>query len=109
MPETTAKETETSASTLALQDEPVASSELPSANDQEEKDGIVDGRKKNRHRKRKKALHSAIRAQMEFYFSDANLSKDRYMQNAIKDSPGKKIQLCIITKLLNCLLLQISF
>lgn len=44
--------------------------------------------KKTRHRKRKRALHSSIRSQIEFYFSDANLSKDRFMQSAIKDEPG---------------------
>ena len=45
--------------------------------------------KKNKVRKRKKTLHAAIRSQMEFYFSDANVSKDRFMQNAIKEGPGE--------------------
>lgn len=52
--------------------------------------------KKGKIRKRKKALHTAIRNQMEFYFSDANLSKDRFMQNAIKDGPGIYIFLVVI-------------
>jgi len=40
-------------------------------------------------RRRKKLLHAAIRTQMEFYFSDANLSKDRFMQNALQGGFGK--------------------
>ncbi|KAI9565467.1 hypothetical protein GHT06_009259 [Daphnia sinensis] len=43
--------------------------------------------KKGKIRKRKKGLHTAIRNQMEFYFSDANISKDRFMQTVIKDGP----------------------
>lgn len=38
-------------------------------------------------RLRKKALHTAILKQMEFYFSDANLSKDRYLSELIKQNP----------------------
>ena len=38
-------------------------------------------------RLRKKALHAAILKQMEFYFSDPNLSKDRFLSNLIKDDP----------------------
>lgn len=36
---------------------------------------------------RKKALHAAIRKQMEFYFSDANLNKDRFLSSLIKQDP----------------------
>ncbi|XP_015116136.1 la-related protein 7 [Diachasma alloeum] len=42
-------------------------------------------RSKPRHRK--KALHSAILKQMEFYFGDANLSKDRFLSNLIQTDP----------------------
>lgn len=40
-------------------------------------------------RLRKKALHAAILKQMEFYFSDANLTKDRFLNNLIKEDPCK--------------------
>ncbi|XP_031827273.1 la related protein 7 [Nomia melanderi] len=38
-------------------------------------------------RLRKKALHAAILKQMEFYFSNANLTKDRFLSNLIKKDP----------------------
>lgn len=47
-------------------------------------------------RLRKKALHAAILKQMEFYFSDANLCKDRFLKNLIKENPY--IDLNIFTK-----------
>ena len=40
-------------------------------------------------RQRKKALHAAILKQMEFYFGDSNLSKDRFLSELIKRNPGK--------------------
>ncbi len=72
---------------------------LPSTEDEPEKESGADAdenqttaaTKKVKIRKRKKALHTAIKNQMEFYFSDANLSKDRFMQNVIKDGPGNFI------------------
>lgn len=65
------------------------------ADDAEVKEGSVvkdealsgTATKKGKIRKRKKGLHTAIRNQMEFYFSDANISKDRFMQTVIKDGP----------------------
>lgn len=77
---------------------------LPSTEDEPEKESCVDAdekqttavTKKVKIRKRKKALHTAIKNQMEFYFSDANLSKDRFMQNVIKDGPGNYISYVIM-------------
>lgn len=43
--------------------------------------------KKGRHRK--KHLYNAILKQMEFYFSDSNLSKDRFLSQLIQEDPRK--------------------
>lgn len=66
-----------------------ASQTVIESNEEEESIHSNEGIKNKTYRRRKKALHSAIRHQMEFYFSDANVSKDRFMQNAIKDGPGE--------------------
>lgn len=47
------------------------------------------GVSRGKPRLRKKALHAAILKQMEFYFSDANLSKDRYLSELLKNNPCK--------------------
>lgn len=44
---------------------------------------------KHSHRKRKKQFYNTIRNQMEFYFSDANLSKDRFLKKLIAEDPCK--------------------
>merc|ERR1712071_580450 len=54
---------------------------------------IVEDVKTKKVRHRKKSLHTAIRNQMEFYFSNANLSKDRFMQNAIKEGSEVKLEI----------------
>uniref|UniRef100_A0AAG5DCZ0 La-related protein 7 n=1 Tax=Anopheles atroparvus TaxID=41427 RepID=A0AAG5DCZ0_ANOAO len=41
----------------------------------------------NKGRHRKKHKYNAIRKQIEFYFSDANLSKDRYMGQLMQKDP----------------------
>lgn len=38
-------------------------------------------------RKRKKQYFNRIRQQMEFYFGDANLSKDRYLNKLLAVNP----------------------
>lgn len=43
------------------------------------------GRKRIRHRK--KLLYDKILKQMEFYFSDANLTKDRFLGDLVKNDP----------------------
>lgn len=43
--------------------------------------------KKGRHRK--KQLYTSILQQMEFYFSDSNLSKDRFLGKLLKNDPCK--------------------
>lgn len=82
-----------------IKDEKLALSEpTAKAGDAEVKEGSqmkneipsVTAIKKGKIRKRKKGLHTAIRNQMEFYFSDANISKDRFMQTVIKDGPGNE-------------------
>lgn len=40
-----------------------------------------------KYRQRNKQRRNAIRQQLEFYFSDSNLSKDRYLSQLIKNSP----------------------
>ncbi len=45
------------------------------------------GGKKFRHRKRHKAAYKALMEQMEFYFSDANLSKSKFMTEKLEKSP----------------------
>lgn len=44
---------------------------------------------KTHHRKRKKQFFNTIRHQMEFYFGDANLSKDRFINKLLAKDPCK--------------------
>lgn len=41
---------------------------------------------KTPHRKRKKHFFTRIRTQMEFYFGDANLSKDRFLNKLLAEN-----------------------
>lgn len=45
--------------------------------------------KPQNNRKRKKQYFNRIRQQMEFYFGDANLSKDRFLNKLLADNPCK--------------------
>ncbi|KAK2579111.1 hypothetical protein KPH14_001282 [Odynerus spinipes] len=66
--------------------------EMPSM----ETNNRIKGVSRGKPRFRKKALHAAILKQMEFYFSDANLSKDRFLGNLIKEDPY--VDLSIFTR-----------
>lgn len=52
---------------------------------EEQKPEILRKKSRKRHRE----LHASILKQMEFYFSDANLSKDRFLGKLIFQNPCK--------------------
>ncbi|XP_029174094.1 la-related protein 7 [Nylanderia fulva] len=75
-----------------VSDMELASENIPVPQVQEVKiDTIKKTNKSNvslgKPRLRKKALHASILKQMEFYFSDANLNKDRFLSELLKQSP----------------------
>ncbi|XP_014213591.1 la-related protein 7 [Copidosoma floridanum] len=45
------------------------------------------------YRRRKKALYAALLKQMEFYFSDSNLAKDRFLADQVKECPDVPIEI----------------
>lgn len=49
----------------------------------------MDTHSAGKGRKRKKQYYKTIRQQMEFYFGDANLSKDRFLNQMIAADPCK--------------------
>lgn len=70
----------------------LASENIPVPQVQEVKVDTIkkNNKSNNSHKKprsRKKALHASILKQMEFYFSDANLTKDRFLSELLKQSP----------------------
>lgn len=52
-------------------------------------------------RKRKRHFYNAIRQQIEFYFSDSNLSKDRFLQQLISKSSDSSKYLLIFSMFLS--------
>lgn len=52
-------------------------------------EGPIDEHTQKKGRHRKKQLYSTILRQMEFYFSDSNLTKDRFLSQLIEKDPGK--------------------
>ncbi|CAG5114523.1 unnamed protein product [Candidula unifasciata] len=54
----------------------------------------AEGKKKN-PRRRTKHLIQAVIDQMEFYFGDSNLSKDRYLRQVIDSSPDGYVDLAV--------------
>lgn len=63
---------------------------------------------KGPHRKRKKHYFNAIRAQMEFYFGDANLSKDRFLKQLIDKDPCEFLHCKLIAiSLFQCVEMQL--
>ncbi|XP_074648008.1 la-related protein 7-like [Tubulanus polymorphus] len=56
-----------------------------------------DGDKK-KYKKRMKKLYSQIKDQMEFYFSDANISKDRFLGKLVHENSAGYVDLDIFKK-----------
>lgn len=56
---------------------------------QSDADTSKQSAKTQNNRRRKKQYYNRIRQQMEFYFGDANLSKDRYLNKLIAINPCK--------------------
>lgn len=58
-------------------------------------DGKQQESKDKKQRKRMKAVYAQIREQMEFYFSDSNLQKDRFLKKQYTESEDGYIDLSI--------------
>lgn len=54
---------------------------------------VIAKTEKKKVRRRKKKLFKSIRDQMEFYFSDANLRKDRYMNELVQKDKEQYVDL----------------
>ncbi|XP_063988247.1 la-related protein 7 [Diachasmimorpha longicaudata] len=76
--------TENQEDTTGLESESIP---VPRVHDPSPADVLPTQGTRSKPRHRKKALHSAILKQMEFYFGDANLSKDRFLSNMIQMDP----------------------
>lgn len=51
----------------------------------------IDPKQAKKTRNRRKAKINEIRLQMEFYFSDSNLTKDRFLNQLVANDPSKLI------------------
>lgn len=56
---------------------------------QSDSDANKQSGKAQHARRRKRQFYKRIRQQMEFYFGDSNLSKDRYLNKLINLNPCK--------------------
>ncbi|XP_066305191.1 la-related protein 7-like isoform X1 [Branchiostoma lanceolatum] len=63
---------------------------------EEQKDAGKDQPVEKKKRKRDKKLQNAVREQMEFYFSDANLHRDRFLKKEMEKEKEGWIDLSII-------------
>ncbi|XP_058788956.1 la-related protein 7 [Phymastichus coffea] len=59
-------------------------------------------------RQRKKVLYNAILKQMEFYFSDSNLTKDRFLAELIKQDPDVDLEIFLRFNKIRALTTDIS-
>ncbi|XP_017055640.1 la-related protein 7 [Drosophila ficusphila] len=67
--------------------DPVASTDPAESKTKEPAEETTTPAKKDGGRKRKRHLFNSIRGQMEFYFGDANLSKDRFLRRYVEQDP----------------------
>ncbi|PVD39030.1 hypothetical protein C0Q70_01657 [Pomacea canaliculata] len=63
---------------------------------------------KKKHRHRMKGLLRSIRNQMEFYFGDANINKDRFMKQHLDNAPDGYLPLSLFLKFAKILKLTSS-
>ncbi|XP_017006136.2 la-related protein 7 [Drosophila takahashii] len=73
--------------TPAEKSEPAAASDPGELKAKEPATEEATPAKKDGGRKRKRHLFNSIRSQMEFYFGDANLSKDRFLRRYVEQDP----------------------
>uniref|UniRef100_A0A1B0FQW8 La-related protein 7 n=1 Tax=Glossina morsitans morsitans TaxID=37546 RepID=A0A1B0FQW8_GLOMM len=89
---------------ISQQKESVKSDEVTQKIDNEELAATADlAECKKSYRKRKKHYFNAIRKQMEFYFGDANLTKDRFLRKLIDKDPYVPLDLFLTFNKIKCL------
>jgi len=65
---------------------------------------VLSDKQEKKIRKRKKGLYRNLVKQLEFYFSDANMTKSKFMQEATKDDPWIEISTFLKFNKINTLL-----